>query len=42
MSTVNLSAPWIEHYRKMAAFFKFDHQVRVVYDNEAEEVTLYM
>lgn len=42
MSTINLSAPWIDHYRKMDAFFKFDHQVRVVYDSEAEEVTLYV
>ena len=32
MSIVNLSAPWIEYYRKLEAMFEGDNSVKVVYD----------
>ena len=42
MASINLSSPWVEHYRKLEALFKSDRDVKVVYDNEAFEVRLYV
>lgn len=42
MASVNLSAPWIRHYRKIEALFAQDDGVRVVYDNEDYMVKIYV
>lgn len=42
MPMMNLSAPWIEHYRLIDAFFSEDPQVNVVYDDKDPTVKLYV
>lgn len=42
MSILNLSTPWDLYYREIEALFKDDPQVKVVYDEEAKEVKLYV
>ena len=34
MAQVKLSAPWVEHYRKIQAMFAQDPDVRVIFDEE--------
>lgn len=39
MASLNKCAPWIEHYRKIEAFFKKDPGIMVIYDDtEAEDL----
>ena len=40
MARINLIAPWNEHYNKMAAFFKDDPDVTVLYDEEEKHIKL--
>lgn len=42
MPIVNLSAPWIEHYRKLQVMFKHDECVSVVYDAANMKCDLYV
>lgn len=42
MATVNLSTPWVEHYRKVNELFKYDPEVNVIYDNDKKEVSIYV
>lgn len=42
MATLNMSAPWIIYYKKLDAFFKEDPDVTVLYDEEKNEVKLYI
>lgn len=42
MATVNLISPWVEHYRKIDTFFKYDPDVNVVYDDKAKVIRLYV
>jgi len=39
---MKLSAPWIKFYRELEALFAEDEEVRVVYDEEVNEVKLYV
>jgi len=40
MARINLVAPWDEYYNKMAAFFKDDPYVTVLYDEEEKHIKL--
>ena len=42
MSIIKKSAPWVEYYRKVNALFEKDPQVNVVYDEEANKLSLYI
>ena len=42
MATLNLVSPWIDHYHKLQAFFKYDEDVNVVFDQDEMEVRLYV
>lgn len=37
MARINLVAPWDEYYNKMAAFFKEDYDVTVLYDDQEDD-----
>ena len=39
---MKLSSPWVEFYRKIEALFAQDEEVKVVYDEEKNEVKLYV
>lgn len=41
MAIVNLSAPWIEHYRKLQTMFANDPDVSVVYDSACMVCEIY-
>lgn len=40
MASLSLVTPWVGHYNKIAAFFKHDPDVKVIYYNEAKLVKL--
>lgn len=40
MASLSLVTPWVGHYNKIAAFFKHDPDVKVIYYNEAQLVKL--
>lgn len=42
MATLGLVTPWGEHYNKIEAFFKYDPEVSVIYDDTAKTVKLYV
>lgn len=42
MSIVNLSAPWIEYYRKLEAMFEGDPNVTIIYDGVGMRYDLYV
>lgn len=42
MATFHLSAPWVIFYREVAAMFKYDPQVHVIYDEAENEIRLYV
>ena len=42
MSIVNLSAPWIDYYRKLEAMFEGDNNVKVVYDAQNMRCDLFV
>lgn len=42
MAALNLTTPWVEHYRKIDAFFKNDPDVYVVYNNDEVEIKVYV
>ena len=42
MATFHLSAPWVIFYREIAAMFKYDPQVHVIYDEAENHVKLYV
>ena len=42
MASLNLSPPWVIYYNELAAFFKYDNEVRVIYDDEEHTVKLYV
>lgn len=42
MAKVNLSAPWIIYYREIEAMFRGDPGVRVIFDEDALTVKLYV
>lgn len=39
---MKLSSPWVEFYREIEALFAQDDEVKVVYEEEANEVKLYV
>ena len=42
MAILKLSSPWIRYYRELEAMFMEDPEVKVVYDEEANVVKLYV
>ena len=42
MAIVNLSAPWVEHYRKLQELFRMDRQINVVFDAEEMKINIYV
>jgi len=42
MAKVKLSPPWVIHYQKLAAFFKHDKEIHVLYDEEEKHIKLYI
>ena len=42
MATVNFSSPWVQYYRKIEALFRYDKEIRVVYDDENVILNLYV
>ena len=42
MAKVNLSAPWDELYSQFEQMFKYDDDVRVVFDEEKKHIKLYV
>lgn len=42
MSKVGLSSPWVNFYRELEALFAKDPEVKVIYDEEKNDVKLYV
>ena len=42
MARIRKSAPWVDYYYELEVMFKEDPEVRVVYDEEAYEVKLFV
>jgi len=42
MASLNLCSPWVMYYHEIEAFFKKDPEVRVIYDDEKHEISLYV
>ncbi len=42
MAKLKLSAPWCTYYRQVQAMFKHDKEIRVMYDEDAREIKLYV
>jgi len=42
MATFHLSPPWVIFYREVAALFKYDAEVHVVYDEAENHIKLYV
>lgn len=42
MATLKLSAPWIILYKEFCAMFKHDSDVHIIYDEEKNEIKLYV
>lgn len=42
MARVNILSPWEEYYKKIDAFFKYDDDVRVIFDETNDVIKLYV
>lgn len=42
MNGIMLSAPWVNYYHELEAFFKEDPAIKVVYDHDNVEIKLYV
>ena len=42
MAKLQLVSPWVNYYHKLNAFFRGDHDVTVVYDEQETEVKIYV
>lgn len=42
MARINILSPWEEYYKKINAFFEYDNDVRVVFDETSHVVKLYV
>lgn len=42
MAKISLSPPWVEYYREVNEMFKRDKEVRVVYDEDINKLSLYV
>lgn len=42
MARLGLSSPWVIYYREIYELFRFDPDIRVIYDEENNEVKLYV
>jgi hypothetical protein len=42
MATLKLSSPWDEYYHELCALFKRDDEVRIVYDEDNNLITIYV
>ena len=42
MARVNILSPWGEYYKKIDAFFKYDDDVRVIFDETNDVIKLYV
>ena len=42
MAILKLSAPWHIYYKELCELFKFDEEVRIVYDTEEQVINIYV
>lgn len=42
MALLKLSSPWMNYYHEISAFFRNDPDVRIVYDEEENEIKVYV
>ena len=42
MAKISLSPPWVEYYHKINELFKYDPEVRVIYDENQNRLSLYV
>lgn len=42
MALLKLSSPWVVYYRKLNAFFTYDNEVNVVFDEEILSIKIYV
>ena len=42
MARLGLSSPWVQYYHQLEAFFKRDDEVKVVYDEENNDIKIYV
>lgn len=42
MAKISLSPPWVEYYREVNEMFRRDREVRVVYDEDKNKLSLYV
>lgn len=42
MAKISLSPPWVEYYHKVDELFKYDQEVRVIYDEDINKLSLYV
>lgn len=42
MAKLNLSPPWIIFYNQLKAFFRYDPQVKIIYDEDKSDIKLYV
>ena len=42
MAILKLSAPWQIYYKELCELFKFDPEVRIVYDTDAQIINIYV
>ena len=42
MGKVNLSSPWVQLYNQICAMFKNDKEVKVLFDEESHDISLYV
>ena len=42
MAILKLSAPWQIYYKELCELFKFDEEVRIVYDTEEQVINIYV
>ena len=42
MARLGLSSPWVQYYHQLEAFFKKDSDIKVVYDEENNDIKIYV
>ena len=42
MAKLGLSSPWVQYYHQLEAFFKKDDEVKIVFDEEKNDIKVYV
>ena len=42
MARLNLSAPWVQYYHELSAMFKNDHDIKILYDEDKDNIKMYV